>query len=49
MDEAFAALRRYARDHNDRLAEVAQAVVSRQLTATALIDHARSRRATRSG
>ena len=43
MDHAFAVLRHYARDHNLRLAEVASAVVSRELPAQLLIDHARAR------
>ena len=42
MDHAFAVLRRYARDHNLRLAEVASAVVSRGLPAQLLLDHARA-------
>jgi hypothetical protein len=40
MDQAFGALRRYARDHNTRLSEVAQAVVSRELPAQLVLDHA---------
>jgi transcriptional regulator with GAF, ATPase, and Fis domain len=40
MDRAFAALRRYARDHNQRLAEVAKGVVSRDLPAAAVLAHA---------
>jgi transcriptional regulator with GAF, ATPase, and Fis domain len=36
MDEAFAMLRKYARDHNTRLAEVAGALVGRQLSAPAV-------------
>jgi AmiR/NasT family two-component response regulator len=43
MDQAFATLRGYARDHNRRLTEVARAVVSRQLPAQHLIDHAAAR------
>jgi len=39
MDQAFAVLRRYARDHNERLSEVAQAVVSRAMPAQQMIDH----------
>ena len=39
MDQAFAVLRGYARDHNERLSEVAQAVVSRAMPAQHLIDH----------
>lgn len=41
MDDAFAFLRRYARDHNQRLSDVARAVVSRELSAQQLLDHAR--------
>jgi GAF domain-containing protein len=40
MDEAFAALRRYARDHNTRLSLVAQVVVSRELPPQLVLDHA---------
>ncbi len=38
MEHAFAALRRYARDHNLRLADVASAVVSRELGCQHLLD-----------
>ena len=38
MDEAFTALRRYARDHNVRLVDVADALVERRLSAAAVID-----------
>ena len=38
MDEAFTLLRRYARDHNQKLTEVAQAVVSRSLPSQQVID-----------
>jgi transcriptional regulator with GAF, ATPase, and Fis domain len=41
MTQAFAVLRRYARDHNYRLTDVAQEVVSRELSATELIAYAR--------
>jgi GAF domain-containing protein len=48
MDRSFAVLRRYARDHNLRLTDVARAVVGRELPAHRLLDHAgeqlRSRR-----
>ena len=37
MDEAFAVLRRYARDHNLRLTAVAEAVVTRRLPARQLL------------
>lgn len=40
MDEAFASLRRYARDHNQRLSDVARAVVSRELGSQQLLDSA---------
>jgi transcriptional regulator with GAF, ATPase, and Fis domain len=43
MSEAFGVLRRYARDHNLRLSDVAQAVISRSLDPQHLIDNARSR------
>lgn len=43
MDSAFAVLRRYARDHNSLLTEVARAVVSRDLVPQRLLDHARAR------
>lgn len=43
MDQSFAVLRRYARHHNLLLADVAQALVSRRLTAQALLDHSRAR------
>ena len=33
-------LRRYARDHNLRLSDVARAVVSREVPAQRLLDHA---------
>ena len=41
MDQAFARLRAYARDHNQRLTDVAHAVVSRRLPAQQILDHAR--------
>jgi GAF domain-containing protein len=43
MDEAFRRLRRYARDHNARLTQVARAVVSRELPAERVLDHAPAR------
>lgn len=48
MDEAFAVLRRYARDHNLRLTDVAHAVSTRQLSAEQLLNHARARKPQRS-
>ena len=41
MEEAFAVLRRYARDHNLRLTAVAEAVVMRRLPARELLARAR--------
>jgi GAF domain-containing protein len=40
MDRSFDVLRRYARDHNLRLTDVARAVVGRELPAQLLLDHA---------
>jgi AmiR/NasT family two-component response regulator len=40
MDRSFEVLRRYARDHNLRLTDVARAVVRRELPAQRLLDHA---------
>lgn len=42
MDEAFAALRRYARDNNLRLTAVAEAVVARKLRAKDLLEGSRA-------
>jgi GAF domain-containing protein len=42
MDDAFAVLRRYARDHREKLSDVANRIVSRELRSEAVIDHARS-------
>lgn len=39
MEQAFAVLRRYARDHNLRLSELAGAVVDRTLAPQQLLDH----------
>jgi transcriptional regulator with GAF, ATPase, and Fis domain len=39
MDEAFRQLRRFSRDHNRRLSEVAKALVSRTLTTDQLVGH----------
>lgn len=41
MDQAFRALRKYARDHNLGLTAVAQSVVDRELTAAVLLDKVR--------
>lgn len=40
MEQAFGALRRYARDHNERLSEVAAAVTGRSLSVQRLLEHA---------
>jgi hypothetical protein len=48
MAEAFAVLRRYARDHNLRLTNVAQELISRSLSAQELIQHVESRKSNRS-
>jgi transcriptional regulator with GAF, ATPase, and Fis domain len=39
MDQAFAVLRHYARDHRARLSEVAQQLVAHKLAAQQLLDH----------
>lgn len=44
MVGAFQALRRYARDHNQRLTDVARAVTSRQLPGQQLLEHVSARR-----
>jgi GAF domain-containing protein len=49
MDQSFAVLRRYSRDHNRRLSEVAQEVVSRQLSGTDLLVHAQTKGTLTSG
>jgi hypothetical protein len=36
MDQSFAALRRYSRDHNKRLVDTAKAIVDRSLDAATL-------------
>ena len=43
MHEAFLVLRRYARDHNLRLTDLATAVVQRQVPGRQLLEHARTR------
>jgi hypothetical protein len=43
MAQSFAVLRRYARDHNEKLADVAMGVVSRELRPEDLIEYAESR------
>ena len=49
MDQSFTVLRRYARDHNLRLSDVARSVVTRALAAHQLLDHATSKAARRTG
>jgi transcriptional regulator with GAF, ATPase, and Fis domain len=49
MTQAFAVLRRYSRDHNLRLTDVAKAVVGRSLPAQQVVDYARSRMSSQSG
>ena len=44
MEQAFAVLRRYARDGNQRLTDVARAVVRRELPAAQILAGARTRR-----
>lgn len=41
MEYAFAALRRYARDQNERLSAVAGRVVARELAGEHVLEHAR--------
>jgi len=43
MPAAYAALRRYARDHNIKLAELSRALVNRAVPAALVLDHARAR------
>lgn len=43
MDQAFGHLRQYARDHNLRLTDVARSLVQREVSAEAVIQHARAR------
>lgn len=47
MKRSFVVLRRYARDHNLRLTDVARAVAGRELSAQRLLDHSRAREAER--
>jgi hypothetical protein len=47
MDRAFAVLRRYARDRNERLSDVAQQVVSGKLAGLQLLEHATAKVAVR--
>jgi transcriptional regulator with GAF, ATPase, and Fis domain len=48
MAAAFGILRGYSRDHNLRLTDLARAVVAREMVGQDLIDHAATRRSTRS-
>jgi hypothetical protein len=43
MEQAYRTLRQYTRDHNQKLAEVAAAVVARELTPQQLLEHAQRR------
>jgi transcriptional regulator with GAF, ATPase, and Fis domain len=43
MNQAFAALRRYSRDHNERLSDVAAAVVGQTIPPQQILDHAASK------
>lgn len=43
MEHAFGALRGYARDHNERLSEVARKVVARELTGHQIFEYATSK------
>jgi AmiR/NasT family two-component response regulator len=47
MAQSFAVLRRYSRDHNEKLADIAAGVVARTLRPEDLIEYAQSRRAKR--
>ena len=47
MDRSFAVLRRYARDHNLRLTDVARAVTARELPAQRVLAHALAKEAHR--
>jgi AmiR/NasT family two-component response regulator len=42
MADAYAVLRRYARDHGRKLSTVAEQVVTRELRSQELLDYARS-------
>ncbi len=48
MPQAFVVLRQFARDHNLRLTKVAQEIVSRALSAEAVLEHARAKSQSRS-
>jgi transcriptional regulator with GAF, ATPase, and Fis domain len=43
MNEAFAALRRYSRDHNQRLSDVAAAVIAQSVQPQQILDYATSK------
>lgn len=43
MEQAFGVLRRYARDHNEKLSHVAAQAVERTLLARVILDHSRSK------
>ena len=42
MEQAFDVLRRYSRDHNERLSEVARKLVAREIAGRTLLEHAKS-------
>jgi hypothetical protein len=44
MDQAFAVLRRYARDHNLRLTHVARSVAGREIPAQSVLEHSLGRK-----
>jgi hypothetical protein len=44
VEECFEVLRRFARDHNQRLAVVARLLITRELSTAAVIAHARAKR-----
>jgi GAF domain-containing protein len=44
MEQSFAAIKQYARDHNQRLSDVARELITRTLPAQGVIDHAVARR-----
>jgi GAF domain-containing protein len=49
MEQSFNVLRRYARDHNQRLSDLARRVVSREMAAEELLAHAETKGASHRG
>ena len=43
MNGAFSYLRRYSRDHNHRLSELAAALVAREIPVEHILDHVRAK------